>query len=104
MSVDNYEEKKLNQGCRYFLSWKSPFLYMILHATLLPFKLCNNFKFKVINKYYIINFNTSLYSVTPIKKGRNEVFRVWGQVLILTDISLKLLTVKLKQLMNDVSC
>lgn len=69
---------------------------MILHATLLPYKLCNNFKFKVINNYYIINFNTSLYSVTPIKKSRNEVFMVWGQVLKLTDISLKVLTVKLK--------
>jgi hypothetical protein len=57
-----------------------------------------------MNNYYIINFSTSLYSVTPIKKARNEVFRMWGQVLKLTDISIKLLTVKLKQLMNDVSC
>jgi len=69
---------------------------MIMHATLLPYKLCNNFKFKVMNNYYIINCNPSLYSVTPIKKVRNEVFSVCGQVLKLTDISLKLLTVKLE--------
>jgi len=69
---------------------------MILHATLLPYKLCNKFKFKVMNNNCIINFNTSLYSVPPIKKARNEVFMVWGQVLKLTDLSLKLLMVKLK--------
>jgi len=57
MSVDNEEEKKLFKG-RHFISWESPFLYMVLHATLLPYKLCNNFKFKVINNYYIINFKT----------------------------------------------
>lgn len=95
MSVDNYEEKKLFRG-RHFLSWNSPFFYMILHATVLPYKLCNNFKFKVMNNYYIINFDTSLYSVTPIKKARNEVFTVCGQVLKLTDISLKLLMMKLQ--------
>ena len=48
----------------------------------------NNIKFKVMNNYYIINFNTSLYSFTPIKKARNGVFTVWGQVLKLTDTSL----------------
>jgi len=48
-----------------------------------------------MNNYYIINFKISLFSYTN-KKARNEVFRMWGQMLILTDISLKLLTVKLK--------
>ena len=69
---------------------------MILHATLLPYKLCNKFKFKVMNNYYIINFDTSLYSVPPIEEARNEAFTVWGQVLKLTDTNLKLLMVKLK--------
>ena len=69
---------------------------MILHATLLPYKLCNKFKFKVTNNNCIINFDTSLYSVPPIEEARNGVFMVWGQVLKLTDLSLKLLMVKLK--------
>ena len=76
MAVDNYEEKKLFH-CRHFISWKSPFLYKILHATLLRYKLCNNFRFKAMNNYYLINFKTSLYSVTTIKKKSKEwVF--WG--------------------------
>jgi hypothetical protein len=69
---------------------------MILQAMLLPYKLRNNFKFKVMNNHYTINFSTYLFFITPIKKARNEVFRVWNQVLKLTDISIKLLTVKLK--------
>jgi hypothetical protein len=48
---------------------------MILHAPFLSHKLKNNFKFEVMNNYYITNFNTSLYSVTPSRKARKEVFR-----------------------------
>jgi len=58
MSVDNDEEKKLFQG-RHFISWRSPFLYMILHATLLPHKLRNNTKLNIMNNYYTINFKIS---------------------------------------------